>query len=115
MTDHNELRKLAEAANEIDSVNWWDADNRDHLPSFSRDDRAYIAAASPDVFLGLLDERDQLRAEVDRQKAWAQQMALADVEHLREVLGIIAEFDPAVTHGWAECVREMARSALKAR
>ena len=39
---------------------------------------AFIAAASPDMVLGLLDE-------IERQKAWAQQMALADVEHLRDV------------------------------
>ena len=92
-------------------------------------------------------ERDQLRAEVDRQKAWAQQMALADVQAeierleasnlacvdtvaewgvkagalqaevytLRAVLERIATYCPEVTHGWAVRVREMARSALKAR
>jgi hypothetical protein len=162
MTDRNELRRLAEAAA---SGPWWTSDKLKCHPDLElSDDTAYIAAASPEVVLGLLDsisvlegwyatvsgqhraaeaerdqlreeaqhalvivgnvgrelgqtqhERDQLRAEVDRQKAWVQQMAMADAEHLREVLGIIAEFDPAVTHGWAECVREMARSALRVK
>jgi hypothetical protein len=41
------------------------ADGSEHL---SIADAAYIAAASPDVILGLLDEVERLRAERDRQR-----------------------------------------------
>ena len=146
MTDRNELRRFAEAAA---SGPWWTSDKLKCHPDLElSDDTAYIAAASPDVVLGLLDsisvlegwyatvsgqhraaeaERDQLREEAKHalvivgnvgcelgQTQHERDQLRAEVETLREVLGIIAEFDPAVTHGWAECVREMARSALKA-
>ena len=122
MTDRNELRKLAEEANERGG--WypagvmWDVLIEGLQSQTAKEDAAYIAAASPDVVLGLLDE-------IEREKSgWFQRYVDADCarkdaeierDELRAVLGKIAEIDPAVTHGWAECVREMARNALKAR
>lgn len=222
MTDRTELRRLAEAATPGPWRKRWYGSggyegregvtvvtntgtvNCDEIAYLGRGDHdedtahrsrngAFIAAASPDVVLGLLDEIDHADATMDRMveeclndsvksQAWDDRVKLADAiaerdqlredakhalvivgnvgrelgqtqherdqlraeiedrikafdichrqamdtghacivaererDQLREVLGIIAEFDPAVTHGWAECVREMARSALKAR
>ena len=54
MTDYNDLRRLAEAAA---SGPWWTSDKLKCHPDLElSDDAAYIAAASPDVVLGLLDE-----------------------------------------------------------
>ena len=151
MTDRNKLRRLAEAAT---PGPWWTSDKLKCHPDLElSDDTAYIAAASPDVVLGLLDEIEELADAYEclndsvKSQAWDDRVKLADAiaerdelreeakhalvivgnvgrelgqtqherDQLRAVLGKIAEFDPAVTHGWAECVREMARSALKAR
>ncbi len=127
MTDRNELRRLAEASKGGFDGQWYKQEDIAHMHF---DD--YIAAASPDVVLGLLDENEavrlanldcvdqfnQMREERDQaQNDFRQAMELvrkyaAERDQLRVVLGKIAEFDPAVTHGWAEDVREMARNAL---
>jgi hypothetical protein len=53
---NDELRRLAEAAK---------ANNPGGIFA-SEEESAFIAAASPDVVLALLDENDALRAEVER-------------------------------------------------
>ena len=115
MTDRNELRRLAEAALNPSGATcpWPDVDN-------------FTDAASPEVVLGLLDEIDKLNAEIeDRIKAYdicfKQAMengqtrieAERERDHLRAALESIATHNPAVTHGWAVHVREMARNALR--
>ena len=59
MTDRNELRRLAEAALNPSGATcpWPDVDN-------------FTDAASPEVVLGLLDERDKLRAMAVRLKGY---------------------------------------------
>ena len=64
MTDRNELRKLAEEANERGG--WypagvmWDVLIEGLQSQTAKEDAAYIAAASPEVVLGLLDEIERL-------------------------------------------------------
>lgn len=92
MTD--ELRKLAEAASEPHDA--WYGHNELRV-AVSGHAASLIAASSPAAVLALLDERDEARAAVKR---------------LGTVLNIIAGYNPEVTHGWADDVREMARAAL---
>ena len=106
MTDRNELRRLVEASKDGFDGQWYKQEDIAHMHF---DD--YIAAASPEVVMGLLDSIEVLEgwyAMVSGQRRAAE----ADRDQLRAVLGKIAEFDPAVTHGWAVHVRETARRAL---
>jgi hypothetical protein len=69
MVDLRELRKLAEEANERGG--WypagvmWDVLIEALQSQTAKEDAAYIAAASPDVVLGLLDEIERLKGECD--------------------------------------------------
>lgn len=69
MTDYADLRRLAEAAT---PGPWFDDYGKigagdSGIGEMDRsDDAAYIAAASPDVVLALLDRLDGLRAALDR-------------------------------------------------
>lgn len=123
MTDRAELRRLAEAAK-----GWpWEHKHNAELIAIGDGmylqigkindieaaicDGKFIAAASPDVVLGLLDV-------IDAQEQAA--IAIEEIIHklgeerdqYRAVLEAIANHNPAVTHGWAEQVRVMARRAL---
>lgn len=76
MTDRTELRRLAEASFKAEETWHHEADLHGSLACtygeagehYVEQDAAYIAAASPEVVLGLLDERDQLRAVAVRLK-----------------------------------------------
>ena len=102
MTDRTELRRLAEAYQYSDT------------PAALNSRLAFVSAASPDVVLGLLDSIAVLEgwyATASSQRNTAE----AERDQLRAALESIATHNPAVTHGWAVHVREMARRALKAR
>lgn len=106
MTDRNELRRLAEAClAHLDSGPLW-VEWEENGPG-------------PVEFLVLLDEIVALEiAESVAQNVledWKARALSAETERdqLRAVLGKIANHNPAVTHGWAKWVREMARSALR--
>lgn len=51
--------------NGVTVVNWPGFDSSDQTRKKDRANAAYIAAASPDVALALLDERDRLRAALE--------------------------------------------------
>lgn len=144
MTDRNELRRLAEAVKTARAalvghvctyeggVGWCQSPLHDDMIEAID---AFRAAASPDVVLGLLDELERLKGECDFFSARSEEertnrglaendfhdaMELvrqysAERDHLRAALESIATHNPAVAHGWADHVREMARNALKAR
>lgn len=68
MTD---LRRLAEAATayaESEGLDWWEEEGLGRMThgDMAGVDAAYIAAASPDVILALLDENARLRAALTR-------------------------------------------------
>ena len=100
MTDRNELRRLAEAYRYNDT------------PNALNSRLAFVSAASPNVVLGLLDEIGALEqaaiATEEVAHKWAEER-----DELRAALEAIATHNPAVTHGWAVNVREMARNALR--
>lgn len=92
MTDLAELRKLADAVEVTAATPWYRAGD---LANDGRiqcaEDAAYIAAASPAVVLGLLDDLAAAEAEVARQNAgrdvernmiWA---AVPKLERLAEI------------------------------
>ena len=124
MTDRNELRHLAEVANKRGG--WypagvmWDVLIEYLQSQTAEEDAAYIAAAPPKVVLGLLDEIERLREEAKHALVIVGNVGreLGQTQHerdqLRAALEAVANHNPAVTHGWAVHVREMARNALKA-
>lgn len=63
MTDHAELRRLAERAHP--DAEWFIARNLDHQ-NIDKPAASFIATATPKTVLALLDEIDRLKAENDR-------------------------------------------------
>ncbi len=74
MTDTNELRRLAEAAQ---AEPWWNEDTFGEHHGFTDEDMRFIAAASPATVLGLLDKIDALNA------AWMDDLEMS-LQYLRE-------------------------------
>ena len=87
-TLHEELRALAQAANVLDhneSGNWYGPTAS--IIYYPKDAR-FIAAASPDVVLGLLDENKELRMQVladQTQNMWLHDRATL-YEELRKLI-----------------------------
>lgn len=97
MVDRAELRRLAEICADKEPIERNDIEFIDCGTGWVRDQWNYIAAASPDVVLGLLDELDQLRAVAVR---------------LKEALDDVASEAPTDPALWMKYTQEMARNAL---
>ena len=63
--DHNDLRKMAQAARATWREPWFRTVELPVTPVIA----AYIAVFSPDVVIGLLDEIERLRAQLDQAHA----------------------------------------------
>ncbi len=92
----DELRKLAEICASREPLERNDIEFVDYGSGWVRDQWNYIAAASPDVVLGLLDERDtatallaQARSEADGQRSRSEK-AEAERDRYREAVKRLA-------------------------
>ena len=64
MTDYTELRRLAEGCQSVDPTDptWYDCCDWAELDYLDVREHEYLAAVSPDVVLGLLDEMAAVKA-----------------------------------------------------
>lgn len=81
MGDHTELKRLAEAAKELDDIvvaegepAWYD-EGEAILARLPAEDREFIAAAKPQAILSLIEENERMRAWAKRVIAWAEAQA----------------------------------------
>ncbi len=92
MTDRAELRRLAEASLKAEETWHHEADLHGSLACtygesgdyFVEQDAAFIAAASPDVVLGLLDQVDELTKKFDHAMAMSKRL-MDERDQLRAV------------------------------
>jgi hypothetical protein len=72
MTEHlKQLAELAQRINPMDKapIKWFDCETDGDFVIEHDDDRKFIAAASPDVVLGLIAQIEQLKAELEAEQA----------------------------------------------